>query len=117
MIDRRGFLKLSSGAGAAPLVAACGWDGGNALRPKLLAISRINDWVSEKLLYSPSRLARTYSTAQRSRTLPSYFISPETPVLRDPGAWRLRMDGLVRQPLSFSLVALMRMPSVTYTVK
>jgi len=117
MIDRRGFLKLASGAGAAPLVAACGWDGGNALRPKLLAISRINDWVSEKLLYSPSRLARTYSTAQRSRTLPSYFISPETPVLRDPGAWRLRVDGLVRQPLSFSLVDLMRMPSVTYTVK
>ncbi len=117
MIDRRGFLKLSGLASTASLVAACGWDGGNALRPQLLAVSRFNDWVGEKLLFSPTRLAQTYGLEQRSASLPSYFISAMTPVLQNPSAWRLGVDGLVRQPLALSLDDLMRMPRVSYTVK
>jgi DMSO/TMAO reductase YedYZ molybdopterin-dependent catalytic subunit len=117
MTDRRDFLKLVAGAGTASLAAACGWDGGSVLRPKLLAASRVNDWVGEKILFSPTRLARTYDPAERSRTFPVYFISPRMPVLKDPGAWRLRVDGLVQQPLFISLADLMRMPRVTYTVK
>jgi DMSO/TMAO reductase YedYZ molybdopterin-dependent catalytic subunit len=39
------------------------------------------------------------------------------PVLKDPGGWRLRVDGLVQQPLLLSLADLMRMPRVSYTVK
>ncbi len=117
MIDRRGFFTLAAGAGAASLAAACGWDGGNALRPRLLDVSRFNDWVGEKILFSPTRLARTYDPAQRSPSLPSYFISEMTPMLRDPSAWRLRVDGLVRRPLDLSLDDLMRMPAVSYTVK
>jgi DMSO/TMAO reductase YedYZ molybdopterin-dependent catalytic subunit len=38
-------------------------------------------------------------------------------MLRDPGAWRLKVDGLVRQPLSLSLEDVQRLPRVTYTVK
>jgi DMSO/TMAO reductase YedYZ molybdopterin-dependent catalytic subunit len=117
MTDRRDFLKLAAGAGTASLAAACRWDGGNVLRPKLLALSRVNDWVGEKILFSPTRLARTYSPAERSRSLPSYFISRAMPFLKDPGAWRLRVDGLVRQPLLLSLDDLMRMPRLSYTVK
>jgi len=117
MIDRRGFLKLAAGAGTAPLVASCGWDGGDAIRPKLLDVSRLNDWVGQHILYSPTRLARTYDPAQRSSALPSYFISPTTPELKDPTTWRLRVDGLVRQSLSLSLDDLMQMPRVSYTVK
>ena len=117
MIDRRGFFTLAAGAGAASLAAACGWDGGNALRPRLLDVSRINDWVGEKILFSPGRLARTYGPAERSPSLPSYFISRMMPMLRNPSAWRLRVDGLVRQPLDLSLDDLMRMPRVSYTVK
>ncbi len=115
--DRRGFLRLTAGAGTASLIAACGWDGGGLVRPRLLSISRLNDWVGEKILYSPTRLARTYSPAQRSPSLPSYFISDQMPVLRDPSAWRLTVDGLVRSPLSLSLDDLRRMPSTSYTVK
>ena len=48
MTDRRAFLQLLAGAGPASLVAACGWDGGNAVRPWLLEVSRLNDWVGEK---------------------------------------------------------------------
>src|SRR3989475_140240 len=115
--DRRGFLKLAAGASTASLAAACGWDGGNALRPGLLDISRLNDWVGEKILFSGTRLARTYSPAERSAQLPSYFISADMPLLENPPRWGLRVGGLVRQPLELSLDELTRMPRVTYTVK
>ena len=117
MIDRRAFLKVAAGAGPASLAAACAWDGGDALRPKLLAVSRLNYWVSEKILYSPTRLARTYATADRSASVPGYFISAAAPVLENPRAWRLRVDGLVRESLLLSLDDIMRMPRVSYTVK
>jgi DMSO/TMAO reductase YedYZ molybdopterin-dependent catalytic subunit len=117
MIDRRGFLRLAAGAGTASLVAACGWDGGEAVRPRLLDISRLNDWVGEKLLYSPSRLAREYAATERTARVPSYFISRTMPLLKDPAGWRLRVDGLVRRPLDLSLDDLMRMPRTSYTVK
>ena len=117
MIDRRAFLRLSAGAGAATLAAACGWDGGATVRPSLLSISRLNDWVGEHLLYSPDHLARSYDPSRRSAALPAYFISDSVPMLRDPGAWRLAVGGLVRRPLSLSLEDIQRMPGVTYTVK
>src|SRR5881397_2011137 len=107
-VDRRAFLRLGVAAGAGTLVAACGWDGGNLVRPGLWSISRVNDWVGEKILYSPTRLARTYDTSERSVALPSYFISRIMPLLRDPGAWRLRVDGLVAHPLELSLDDLIR---------
>src|SRR5690348_1424801 len=91
-LDRRAFLKVGVAGGAGALAAACGWDGGNAIRPKLLAVSRLNDWVGEKILLSPTRLARTYAPADRSPSLPSYFISATTPLLKDPRIWRLRVD-------------------------
>ncbi len=117
MTERRDFLKLAAGAGAASLAAACGWDGGNALRPTLLRVSRINDWVGEHVLFSPERLAPTYDPAERTARLPSYFISRMTPTLRDPAAWRLRVGGLVRAPREFSLDELIALPRTSYTVK
>jgi len=117
MIDRRDFLKLSAASGAASLVAACGWDGGAVIRPQLSAISRINDWVGEKILFSPDRLAPTYDPSERTARLPAYFISRQLPVLADPAAWRLEVAGQVAQPLTLSLADLEAMPRVTYTVK
>ena len=116
-LDRRGFLKLGVAAGAGTLAAACGWDGGSLVRPALLDWSRVNDWVGEKIVFSPTHLARTYDAAQRSAMLPSYFISDMMPMLSQPDAWRLRVDGLVAQPLSLSLDDLVRLPRVSYTVK
>lgn len=116
-VDRRAFLKLGVAAGAGTLAAACGWDGGTLLRPGLLDVSRVNDWVGEKILFSPTRLARTYDPAQRSTMLPSYFISDMTPMLTNPDGWRLRVDGLVAQPLDLAVDDLMRLPRVSYTVK
>jgi DMSO/TMAO reductase YedYZ molybdopterin-dependent catalytic subunit len=117
MTDRRDFLRLMAGAGTASLVAACGWDGGNAVRPLLLDASRINDWVGEKILFSPRRLAREYPITERTARLPSYFVSREMPVLTNPAAWRLQVGGLVRTPLSLSVQDLQAMPRASYTVK
>ena len=116
-VDRRAFLRLGIAAGSATLAAACGWDGGDLVRPRLLSISRLNDWMGEKVLFSPTRLARTYDASERSVSLPSYYISDHTPVLQDPAAWRLTVDGLVATPLSLTLDDLMRMPRTSYTVK
>ena len=116
-VDRRAFLRLGIAAGSATLAAACGWDGGDLVRPPLLSISRLNDWMGEKVLFSPTRLARTYAVSERSASLPSYYISDHTPVLQDPAAWRLTVDGLVATPLSLTLDDLMRMPRTSYTVK
>src|SRR5437764_5488439 len=116
-VDRRAFVRLGLAGGGAALAAACGWDGGGAIRPLLLDWSRVNDWVGEKVLFSPTHLARTYSPAERSAMLPSYFISGMTPMLSDPDRWRLRVQGLVQQPLDLSLDDLMRLPRTSYTVQ
>src|SRR5436190_1022412 len=66
---------------------------------------------------SPTHLARTYSPAERTAMLPSYFISCMTTMLSDPDRWHLRVQGLVEQPLDLSLNDLMRLPRTSYTVK
>src|SRR2546422_5737693 len=117
MIDRRAFLRLAAGAGTASFVGACGWEGGNAIRPLLLDVSRVNDWVGEKIFFSKTRLAREYGIAERTANLPSYFISPTMPMLQDPKAWRVQIAGLVREPLSLSLDQPPAMPRTPHTVK
>jgi len=116
-LDRRDFFRLGLVAGPASLVAACGWDGGSLLRPRLSAISRLNDWVGEHVFLSSSRLARTYATSQRSGTMPSYFISDNTPRFPDPAGWSLEVGGLVRKPTRFTRPMLEALPRLSYTVK
>ena len=111
--SRRAFL--GSALAAAAGVAACGWDGGEELRPALGAAASFNDWLSERLL--SYRLASKYRPSQRSNSFPAYFISPRTPTLADPSSWRLRVGGLVRQPLEFSLEEIRGLGRLTYTVK
>jgi DMSO/TMAO reductase YedYZ molybdopterin-dependent catalytic subunit len=110
-------------AGPASLVAACGWDGGSLLEPKLRIFSRVNDWVGEKLLFSTSRLARQYPASARTseHNFPAYSITYNQtgtyPALTDPSAWTLDVSGLVRKPLRLSLDKIKSLPRVTYTVK
>ena len=70
-LSRRDFMRLGLVAGPASLVAACSWDGGPVLEPRLRAFGRLNDWVSEKIWLSPTRLARQYPTS--ARTAPADF--------------------------------------------
>jgi DMSO/TMAO reductase YedYZ molybdopterin-dependent catalytic subunit len=114
--SRRKFLLASAAAGASSLLAACGWRGG-PFADDLLGFSRVNDWVSARLL--SRRAAREYRPGERTpeRSFPSYYISPGMPMLRDPAVWRLEVKGLVRRPAVFALDQLQSMPRLTYTVK
>jgi DMSO/TMAO reductase YedYZ molybdopterin-dependent catalytic subunit len=122
-ISRRDLIRLGFIAGPASIAAGCGWDGGPVLAAKLTAFSRINDWVGEKLLFSPSRLARQYPVTGRTPAehFPSYSITfNETgsyPSVRDPAAWSLEVGGLVRKPTRLSGKDIVALPSLTYTVK
>ncbi len=120
-IGRRDFLRLGVVAGPASLVAACGWDGGSVLEPRLRAFGRINDWVGEKILLSPTRLASTYPVAARTveRHFPTYSITYNRTRAFPTAApgWQLEVGGLVRTPTRFTLEMLGGLPRVSYTVK
>jgi DMSO/TMAO reductase YedYZ molybdopterin-dependent catalytic subunit len=122
-LNRRDFVRLGLVAGPASLIAACGWDGGPLLEPKLRAFSRINDWVGEKILLSKSRPAHEYPISARTsdNDFPKYSITfnktGNFPTLADPSAWALEVGGLVRKPVRLSLDQLKALPRVTYTVK
>jgi DMSO/TMAO reductase YedYZ molybdopterin-dependent catalytic subunit len=122
-LTRRDLLRLGAVAGPAALVAACGWDGGSALEPKLRTFSRINDWIGEKILLSPSRLAPEYPVSARTEmeNFPAYSISYNQtgsfPAVSDPKKWALKVGGMVRRPLQLSLPDLQALPRLTYTVK
>jgi DMSO/TMAO reductase YedYZ molybdopterin-dependent catalytic subunit len=117
-LDRRRFLLGAAAAGASALGAACGWDGGRTLRPRLRAWSGVNDWVSARL-FSSARLAREYPVARRTADaeFPNYFVSDAEPALADPTAWRLQIAGLVRRPAVLPLDRITAMPRLSYTVK
>jgi DMSO/TMAO reductase YedYZ molybdopterin-dependent catalytic subunit len=122
-LTRRDFLRIGAVAGPASIVAACGWDGGSALEPRLRAFSRINDWVGEKLIQSPGRLAAEYPVSARtsSENFPSYSITyNQTGAFPSPASskdWHLEVDGLVEKPLRLSRSDIETLPSITYTVK
>lgn len=119
-LNRRDFLRLGIVAPTA-LVAACGWDGGPLLEPRLRAFSRLNDWVGEKIWFSRGRLAREYPVAQRTPVMdfPAYSITHNRtgsfPAV--PAGWALEVGGLVRTPVRLTPAMLQAMPRVTYTVK
>jgi DMSO/TMAO reductase YedYZ molybdopterin-dependent catalytic subunit len=120
-VSRRDFLRLGLAAGPVSLVAACGWDGGSLLEPRLRMVSRINDWVGEHVLQSNRRLAKQYPISARTpeQAFPAYSITynrrhtfPDV-----PPAWAFEVAGLVRKPVRLTLPMLQALPSVTYTVK
>jgi DMSO/TMAO reductase YedYZ molybdopterin-dependent catalytic subunit len=119
-LNRRDFMRLGLVAPAA-LAAACGWDGGPLIEPRLRAISRLNDWVGEKILLSRSRLAREYPASERTmeRRFPAYSITWNRrrvyPVASPQ--WSLDVSGLVQAPQRFTMEMLEGLPRVTYTVK
>ncbi|MEP7327146.1 MAG: molybdopterin-dependent oxidoreductase [Gemmatimonadota bacterium] len=116
-LDRRDFLRLGLVAGPVSLAAACGWDGGTAIEPRLRAFSRVNDWVGEHILQSNNRLAREYPVSQRTRDFPQYFVTrPQAPVpASEP--WSLEVGGAVRKPVRLTMEMIQQLPRVTYTLK
>ena len=121
-LTRRDLLRLGLVAPAS-LAAACGWDGGPALEPRLRAFGRLNDWVGEKLLLSRTRLAPQYPTAARTAgaQFPAYSITLNRtnhfPAPPDGEEWALEVGGLVRTPTRLTRTMLEQLPRLRYTVK
>jgi DMSO/TMAO reductase YedYZ molybdopterin-dependent catalytic subunit len=116
-LSRRDLLRLAVTGGPAVL-AACGWDGGSLIQPKLLSVSRLNDWVGEHVLFDADGLARTYRPDERSGRMPSYYISRRgVPLWKEPEPWALTVGGSVRKPMRLTRPMLEALPRITYTVK
>ncbi|MBA3343922.1 MAG: molybdopterin-dependent oxidoreductase [Gemmatimonadales bacterium] len=121
-LTRRDLLRLGLVAAPASL-AACGWTGGPLLEPKLRAFSRINDWLGEKVLLSPARLAKQHPLSARTdpANFPAYSIAfnrtRKFPAPDVPASWTLQVGGLVRKPLRLTREVIETLPRVTYTVK
>jgi len=121
-LNRRDLLRLGVVAGPLGALAACGWDGGPTLAPKLRLFSRINDWVGEKIFLGRQRLAPEYPVSVRTapQNFPSYSITYND-TGKFPGVaqdtWALEVRGLVRQPLRLTREMLEGLPRLTYTVK
>lgn len=122
-LTRRDLLRLGAVAGPAALIAACGWDGGSSLEPRLRAFSRINDWIGEKILLSPARQAPEYPVSARTamENFPAYSITYNQtgsfPAVSDPTKWSLNVGGMVRKPMRLTRREIEALPSLTYTVK
>ena len=121
-LTRRDLLRLGMAAGPAALVAACGWDGGPVLEPRLRLFSRVNDWIGEKIFLGRNRLAREYPVSARTAPadFPAYSITYNDtgrfPSVTQSG-WGLEVGGLVRNPLRLTREMIEALPAVTYTVK
>jgi DMSO/TMAO reductase YedYZ molybdopterin-dependent catalytic subunit len=122
-LTRRDLLRLGLLAGPASIAAACGWDGGSVLEPKLRAFSWINDWVGENVFLSRTRLAKEYPITARTPAehFPAYSITfnqtGSFPSVMHPADWFLDVGGLVRKPLRLHRKDIEALPSLTYTVK
>ncbi len=116
-LSRRDLLRLGLAAAPASLAAACGWDGGSHLAPRLRAFSRVNDWIGENLFLSASHLAPQYPPSKRTLPVnfPVYAITHPLP--RPADTWALDVGGLVAKPLRLSLAEIQALPRITYTVK
>jgi len=121
-LTRRDFLRLGLVAPAG-LAAACAWDGGPLIEPRLRSFSRLNDWVGENILLSKTRLAPQYPVAARTAAVrfPAYSITRNRtgsfPAPPDGEGWTLEVGGLVRKPTRLTRRMIEALPRVTYTVK
>lgn len=121
-LTRRDFLRLGLVAPAG-LAAACAWDGGPLIEPRLRSFSRLNDWVGENILLSKTRLAAEYPVTARTAAVrfPAYSITHNRtgrfPAPPDGEGWTLEVGGLVRKPTRLTRRMIEALPRVTYTVK
>jgi DMSO/TMAO reductase YedYZ molybdopterin-dependent catalytic subunit len=119
-VDRRGFLGRGLAVASASLLAGC--DSEFSDQPwvkRILDSAEQLTRVAQRTLVSPTALAREYSEADISK---DFKANGSTDVDDDAyralaangfGDWKLKVGGLVGQPLEFSLPDLRAMPART----
>jgi DMSO/TMAO reductase YedYZ molybdopterin-dependent catalytic subunit len=124
MLSRRKLIArgLAAAAGVTGIGAAIHMAHHNDLIPPdhtgLFGIGETLTYASQRLLSRDVSLAREFTRADISRVIPVNGPPPETePYVRildnEFRSWRLKVDGLVARPSSFSLADLKSYPSHT----
>ena len=117
-VNRRDFLRLGLAAGPASLIAACGWDGGALLEPRLRMVAgSTTGWASRSS--SNRRLAHEYPIgANGGAGVPGLLDHLEPRRLSQSAGGLVARGGRPGPaPERLTLPMLQAMPSVTYTVK
>jgi DMSO/TMAO reductase YedYZ molybdopterin-dependent catalytic subunit len=103
---RRNLLKLTPFV----LLAGCDATPEGKTESFLRAFQKINDWVQARM-FDPGKLAREYADSELTpeegfRVNGKDITYPEV----DPALWRLRVEGLVSSPGSYTLESIMALP-------
>ncbi len=119
LISRRRFVVRTAMSLSALSIAGCDGLGASPSFRGVLDSAEALNMRGQRLLLSGQRLAREYSPQELSPT----FRANGTSMPRDPeyqellaggfADWRLRIDGLVEQPASYSLEQLRKLPART----
>jgi DMSO/TMAO reductase YedYZ molybdopterin-dependent catalytic subunit len=117
--SRRHFLGRLLAGTAAALLAGCDAASRSAWLPKVLGVGERASRGAQRLASSRRSLAQEFSAADLSPQFRSNgTANPDDPQYQALAAnqfadWRLRIDGLVQQPLELSLLQLRAMASRT----
>ncbi|HTH96900.1 MAG TPA: molybdopterin-dependent oxidoreductase [Stellaceae bacterium] len=112
-VERRGFLRGAVSLGSLALLTGCDVSNDASIQKTLRLISEWNDRV-QAFLFSPTRLAPTYSEAEvlnPPRFNAFYLKSQVKPV--DIKSWKLELAGLVETRKSWTLDELNALPQVS----
>ena len=102
-LDRRGFLSRGLAVAGATLIGGCEELSQKPWVRRILDEGEVLTRTTQRTLIPPTALAREYSEAD---------LSPEFKA-NDFADWKLKIDGLVEQPLELSLLELRAMPART----
>jgi DMSO/TMAO reductase YedYZ molybdopterin-dependent catalytic subunit len=118
-LHRRGFLTRGLAAASTALLAGCDGLSDQPWVKRVLDSAETLTRVSQRVLLSPTALAREYSEADLSPAFRANgSTDPSDPDYKSHAAngfadWKLGIEGLVEQPLELSLAELRAMPSRT----
>ena len=117
--SRRGFLRMAVAAVSTVVVAGCDKLGAMPWFARLLESGETLTQATQRWILSPDSLAQEFTEADVARPFRSNGTSrPRSAVYEALAAndfvdWRLAVDGLVEQPMQFSLAELKALPSRT----
>jgi DMSO/TMAO reductase YedYZ molybdopterin-dependent catalytic subunit len=110
--SRRQFLRHGLTLGGLALLTGCDLVSEQSVESALMRVSRLND-RAQALLFSPTRLAPTYTPAEMTRPFPfnAYYSLSRVPVVAAED-FRLEVSGLVTERRPWTLADIAALPRV-----